>query len=164
MMKRKLIGIVILIVLGLNNVNVQGQSLVIKTKNGTVKEQNIHSLRNFTFAGENLLVTPLLGSALTYQIADISKIYFKQGSTSTEHLAVSGMNDRITVFPNPATDLISLKNLPKGITFITIYRVDGTKVFEGYITNDDPTISVFDFPCGMYLLKINLETLKFIKS
>jgi hypothetical protein len=56
----------------------------------------------------------------------------------------------ITARPNPASDLVSLTtNEP---AFIEIYNSNGL-LFHSYVSNGEITISVSDFPAGLYLIQ-----------
>lgn len=69
----------------------------------------------------------------------------------------------IEVYPNPATDVLYINNLPDKTVDYAIFNVLGQKVIAG---STDGTLSVADFEKGIYLLQIKgenfLETTKFI--
>ena len=69
----------------------------------------------------------------------------------------------IEVYPNPATDVLYINNLPNETVDYAIFNVLGQKVIAG---STDGTLSVAEFEKGIYLLQIKgenfLETTKFI--
>lgn len=69
----------------------------------------------------------------------------------------------LEIYPNPASDIINLKNLPCETADFTIFNVLGQKMTAGSTSG---TISVEDFEKGIYFLKIDGEgfqnTKKFI--
>lgn len=68
----------------------------------------------------------------------------------------------INVFPNPATDFISITaNLPLGQ--ILIYNTLGEKVNMTFTTETTITIEISDFAPGIYMMKSDNGMIKFIK-
>ena len=69
----------------------------------------------------------------------------------------------IAVYPNPATDVLRLKNLPCGVADYAIFNAMGQRVKSGSTTG---TISVAELQTGVYLLRIqsgkHLETARFV--
>ena len=72
-------------------------------------------------------------------------------------------NQAIEVYPNPATDVIYLTNLPFETVDYSIFNVLGQNVIAGSTSGN---ISVADFEKGLYILQIkgekHLETVKFM--
>ena len=71
----------------------------------------------------------------------------------------------VKVYPNPATDNITVENLANGQ--ISILNLDGQAVFTQSITNNKTTIDISSLPGGVYILKTvndaGTGTTKFIK-
>lgn len=86
---------------------------------------------------------------------------------TTPHVAVQEPSrpQRLEVYPNPATDILYLKNLPFETVDYTIFNVMGQKVKVGTTSG---TIPVADLGKGIYLLQINGNnssgTVKFVTS
>jgi hypothetical protein len=79
-------------------------------------------------------------------------------------------NSSFQIFPNPVTDQFTIYNLQFTISSIEIYDAFGKKIFERHQTADirRPTISVADFPPGIYFINVidekkNMVTRKFVK-
>lgn len=62
----------------------------------------------------------------------------------------------ISISPNPATSELKIQNAELKIKEIEIYSVVGEKVYQERLTSDigHRTISVADFPSGMYFVKV----------
>jgi len=70
----------------------------------------------------------------------------------------------ISIFPNPASDFISISGLQNNEKF-SIYNINGQQLFSGKATSETQQIAVGHFPAGIYLLKAdNGQTLKFLKK
>jgi hypothetical protein len=71
-------------------------------------------------------------------------------------------NDGITIFPNPASDNVTIMFSKKQTgnsekTSIQIYSISGIKTFEAKgVTDNEININVADFPNGIYLFSISL--------
>ena len=104
---------------------------------------------------------------------DIPDPNFYYGMTKVEgiivdiipnHLAVNELanNKGVEIYPNPASDVIHVNNLPCEEIEYAIYNVLGQKVTSGYCCG---TISVADLEKGFYVLQLKgeklLETAKF---
>ena len=73
------------------------------------------------------------------------RVYNFNTSLSIETTKFS--ND-VSLFPNPTTDQISIKGVQ--VKNITVFNLNGQQIFS----SSKETISIKDFPKGMYLLKI----------
>lgn len=81
-------------------------------------------------------------------------------STDTDEL------NEIKFYPNPTTGLlnIELKDLDS-INTISIFNINGTKVFENVYKNDNKILIKLDYPSGIYIVKLksNKDHLKYFK-
>jgi xylan 1,4-beta-xylosidase len=90
-----------------------------------------------------------------------------EGNVPQSVNTVSGV-DQVELFPNPAQNQISLKNIGE-FTNLEIYTVNGLKVYNTNITQPDFTLNISRFNNGLYLLKMSnnsglLFTGKFVKK
>ena len=110
------------------------------------------------------------------QIRNKGYIYFDGNppvitSTATNTLeATTQINtlatNEIKVYPNPASDQITVENLQNGR--VEILNITGSVLISQQITSNKATIAVNEFPTGVYILKTisngNTTTRKFIKQ
>ncbi len=83
----------------------------------------------------------------------------------------TGINDLseagVTIFPNPASDVLHIGNLPEK-SKVSIYTIDGKRMKENVFVLDDNEISVNDLPSGIYLINIKTDKTevhsKFVKK
>lgn len=74
--------------------------------------------------------------------------------TVGNHKTIANSN-KILVFPNPATEVLNIKNLDlHACNSISIYNVNGQLLFEEKIFNAQQSIDISQFPKGIYTVKI----------
>lgn len=86
----------------------------------------------------------------SYMASDASKVSNKFGTTGINNTVYK--KDDINVFPNPATDYITVKG--NGVEKVDIYTASGTLIYSQM--NDD-VINIEQLERGLYLLKIKTE-------
>lgn len=77
--------------------------------------------------------------------------------------SVIGAETTLTVYPNPASDYISIKNSVEGLMNVRIYSLDGAVLLTAQIFSSSQQINVSSLSKGFYLLKVNNQALKFMK-
>jgi len=83
--------------------------------------------------------------------------------TAIEDFAVS----TISIYPNPTTGQLRIKNYElRENTVLKIYNIVGQVVFTSAVSPHSPetTIDISPLANGMYFLKINEKTVKFVKN
>ncbi len=68
--------------------------------------------------------------------------------------------DKQFIFPNPATDLISIKNVNE-TEIIEIYDFLGSKILE---TKNKEKIDISNLATGVYFVKVGIKTFSFVKN
>ena len=63
----------------------------------------------------------------------------------------------ICVYPNPASDHFVIKSVT-GNGHFQIYNMNGTIMFQDYITSDHQSVNISDFTSGLYIICICCET------
>ena len=146
---------------GINNVS--AQYLRIKLQDGTEDTQEINLLQNLQFSDGSLQINFLSGTLTTYELSTVSTLYFQQYPTSVEEDLQSGSQE-ISIYPNPASDVIYLKNTPETGSIVSIYRIDGMLIFQMQISSQNQVIDVSNLTNGLYLIRVNNQAIKFIKQ
>lgn len=147
--------------IGLSNLN--AQSLVLKAVDGTENAKQLAILKKISFSNSNLLVDYKNGSTDTYSLSNVRKVYFKSATTATEIPILSENTAKLTVYPNPVRDVLYLQNAPEGNFTAYIYRMDVVLMTAIEVSAGSKSINVAHLSGGLYLLKINNQTCKFIK-
>jgi hypothetical protein len=139
----------------------KAQHLSIRLYNGTENTEELSAVQKLSFQDGNLLLTRKSGSADTYALATVRKLYFDMQTSLVE--IGPGKYNGITLFPDPAYNLITLGNIPDGLVQVNIYSVDGKLLLKTGVSDDNKTINVSNLQPGLYLLKAGSHTAKFIK-
>jgi len=75
-------------------------------------------------------------------------------------------NEKISVFPNPATNQLRITNyeLRNGAAEYSIYSVAGQKVMHGTLQDETSVINVATLAKGLYYLRVGEKTVRFVKE
>jgi len=159
MRKKSRFTIMLFCLFGIGMLHAQN-NLVVALTDGTQQSSLLSSLSKITFSGSNTVLNYSSGTSVTYATSSIHKLLFSTVSATSD---VLGESQKITVYPNPATDYIHLKNVTTGATAIVIYRLDGAAILSTQLSSDTREINISTLAKGFYLLKVNNQTLKFMK-
>lgn len=135
------------------------QRVVIKTKTGTENSSSITDVGHFKFGSDSLQIKLKNGQRIPFNLNDVAQIYFSS-TTPTAHVSIE---KSISIYPNPATNVIFLNAGSKN-NFIKYQLLD----FNGHVirqasTFTDSPISVADLTPGLYIIKLNEVSQKWIK-
>lgn len=137
------------------------QSLVVRLYNGAESSAQVGSIQKLSFADGNLLISYKTDSTGSFPLADIQKIYFGS-ETSVPQAEVADPN-KLSVYPNPVSQELTLLNIPANISRIFIYSIDGKLVMIVPVSTESETINVSNLESGIYLLIANGQSVRFIK-
>ena len=96
------------------------------------------------------------GETVSYDLSGLRKAYF---STSDNDDEIE--NQHLTIYPNPATDVLKIINTSE-YQSVTIYSIDG-KVVKRIEVSNEADINVSDLNAGLYIIGVGNEFSKFIK-
>ena len=96
------------------------------------------------------------GTTVSYNLSELRKAYFS-APQSTEEIE----NQQLTLYPNPAKDVLNIKNLADNQE-VTIYSINGAVIMKT-IVSGDAEINVSDLHPGMYVVSAGNLVSKFIK-
>jgi hypothetical protein len=140
---------------------IQAQNLFLKTKDGTLTKQ-LGTVKKITFQNNSMQINYQGSTLETYPLSSIRNLSFKQTITGVDQLSLSGTRI-ISIYPNPVKDVIHLVNTPDNEFTVSIYRMNGVLVLSTQISSISKSLNVSYLPGGLYLLKVNDQTFKFIK-
>lgn len=115
----------------------------------------LNSLKEITFNGPSVNVEQIDGTTSGTPMADISRIYFGDFSTIED---LKKNEDLIEQLPGEKIAI----NCPAG-TVVTIYSITGSLVLSTRIETEGGQISVANIPQGIYIVKANDRTAKFVR-
>ncbi|MCH2231992.1 MAG: choice-of-anchor B family protein [Crocinitomicaceae bacterium] len=78
-------------------------------------------------------------------------------------LDIEERDNDLVIFPNPTTDLLSIRGGKKGVSY-EIVGVNGVVVSHGECTSEITNVDVSYFETGTYFLVVENNTYKFLKS
>jgi hypothetical protein len=98
------------------------------------------------------------------------EILFKNANTNVNEFSNSILNTNLTVYPNPASDIlnISLSNINFKNSNIVVYNVSGMEVSKSTMNGANAQLNIESLSNGVYFVKVSNEngfskTVKFIK-
>ena len=162
-MKRGIILAFLLLLFSVCCIRSNAQSLVIKMKNGTESSEALEILQKFSFLDNNMLVEKSGGTNDLFTISEIQTIRFNNVPVGIDKNSISKNDQGIVLYPNPANQVIYLKNLPENGTQIQIYRIDGILIYNIAVESTEQSINIDNLNEGLYLLRVNNEVIKFKK-
>ncbi|HEY6913338.1 MAG TPA: T9SS type A sorting domain-containing protein [Paludibacter sp.] len=161
MKRRLLFTLMLTIFLGLSITKSQSQSnLILRFTDGSEKGSALSSLTKITFSGTNMLLSYTDGTTGTFDESSVSKMIF--GVVSAVGPVV-GNDSKLVLYPNPATDYISVKNAAEEAMNYTIYGLDGAALISSNLLSASQQIDISALKKGFYVIKVNNQAMKFLK-
>lgn len=162
-MKSNLLYKVFLVCLGcfcIIGVSQSQNNLILQFVDKTQVNSAINTISKITFSGDNLEMNYTDGTLNSYAIATVGKISFNIVSDVNE---LSSPTDQIMLYPNPANDVLYLKNIPDEQQTVAIFKLDGSCIKIASISEISSGLNISDLNPGIYVLKIGVKALKFTK-
>jgi hypothetical protein len=150
---------ILLIVNSITVLTAQNTSLEIRKTDNSELKASLSSIQKISFSGSDIVINYTSGNADQIALNQINKIIF--GTISGLNNMYLSQND-ITVFPNPATDFISLKNVTTNQKLI-IYSVSGLEIMTHKINVLDEKIDINQLKQGIYIIRVDNRAIKFTK-
>ena len=69
---------------------------------------------------------------------------------------------KFKIYPNPVTDKLYVSGV-SAISNASVYDFNGRRILEAELSNNNSSIDLSTIPFGVYLLKVNGQTFKFVK-
>lgn len=160
-MKQKLLFLALFLFFGTGLPELKAQSLIVHMNDGTENSELLSSIQHLTFQDNNLLLAYLSGSTDTYGLSAVRKLSFDTGTASSSYAMMP--EGKLTCYPNPAGDAITIYNIAKGTTFVSVYRADGRLMMQSPVSSETETMDVSQLQSGLFLLIANGRSAKFIK-
>lgn len=134
--------------------------LSIYKTDGTAAQIALPSLRKLYFSTSNLMINKTSGTNEEISLSSIQRITFN----SVNGIApVKTTSQAIKLYPIPARKYISLKNAPEGEFTVEIFNITGSLTLTQKLIPTSQPIDVSKLPSGLYLMRVNHQTIKFTK-
>ena len=138
------------------------ESLKVTPLNGSDRVYAIQRIGKILFDNDIMYLYDFGGTLLGQTpVADIDKIAFTDEADNSAVLNIS--RSSITVYPNPAQDIIELSGL-EGQNIVRIYTLQGQMLKLFNVTDDKVTLDVSGLDTGCYLLQTGAQVLRIIKE
>ncbi len=139
-MKKFYLLIVLIVMGGWGIQNANAQYLVVKLQDGTTESTELSVLQNLTFPDNLLQLNFASGLDESYNLSTVSTLYFQQYQTNVNDSWTNGESE-ISIYPNPANDIINIKNVVETTSMISVYRIDGTLVLQKQLSNQNKSLN-----------------------
>lgn len=97
------------------------------------------------------------GNTDTFRLITVTQDSVFTAIFNTVPYVYEAEKENINIFPNPANEQITLRNMHGFIKDMYIYNVMGEKIRQMMINNNTTTIDVSDLNSGMYFLAVTTE-------
>jgi hypothetical protein len=70
----------------------------------------------------------------------------------------SNVKSLVTVYPNPGKDLFKINSYPEKMHVIRVLDLSGKKIIERHVLENESSVDLSQFPSGLYLMEITLDS------
>jgi len=146
------------------------QTIRLTEKNGNSTRIAMNQLRTLTFSAGNLLLNLKSGTPFSFPIADVQSLKFLPQTLDNKSIL---QNTSFSLFPNPATDYITLNfsgNKSENV-MVEIVNLQGSVLSQNSynaISNCKYSMSLSALRAGMYICRFicgnEVSSIRFIKK
>lgn len=159
---KKIPLLILFLFFGLGQAELGAQSLVIRLTDGSETTQLLNTVQKLSFESGDLVVSFYDGSSDIYGLSEIQKLYFETSTSVQERIDENSIG--MVVYPNPAKEQISIRNIPGGTDWLRIYRSDGLLMITEPVTDDNLVINISQLSSGLYFINAQGSSKRFIKQ
>lgn len=136
----------------------QTRSLQINKNDGTTINIKIDIVSKITFTDSTMVVNMKNGTNNSIPINTIRS--FAVG-VSTDLIDAKAYG--ISIYPNPATNIIQLFNIDSQATPLSIYSITGQLLIRTQVSASDNAVNISGLKSGIYIVVTNHQTIKLTK-
>lgn len=140
------------------------QDMIVKAVDGNEEAKKVYTIQTITFSDGNMMMNLKSGSSETKSISEIRKLYFNGLFLGTGELENSGVSDDISIYPNPVIHTIYFNGNIKDNSDVSVYSIDGRLKLSTQLQSGTNSINAENLESGLYVLRINNRTIRFIKQ
>ncbi len=145
---------------GLQQANSQNNALIIQKADNSLSNTELTSIKKITFQNSNLVLHYTNGNTGEFLMTDVRKIMF--GPVS-EVINPQQNEEKMLLFPNPATNYIWLSREIHSNDAVTIFSVTGQLMLTVKNISPDNKIDISSLKPGAYFIFSNGASSKFVK-
>jgi hypothetical protein len=161
-MRKSSSTIILIVSLILTSPGLRAQKLTVRLKTGVENTDMLNTIQKLYFSNNQLVMDFKSGADDTYALPDVQKLYFDAAVFVDDH-ALPG-HEKLSVYPNPVGDVITITGIPEAARKLTIYRMDGGLVMSLDVTSSHESINISSLSTGLYLVNASGFTTKFVKK
>ena len=157
--------------LGAISISIKAQSIYFNYTDGTDAAYNLADVRKITFVADEMNLLLLDGSVYSWNVSSIGNYQFDENSLGVDELLNKANAWQVSVFPNPATNLLNVKyNLPaEDKILISLFDLQGKLLLEVNKSNrtkgeHEEILDISKFPAGQYVFRISGQTNTIFKN
>ena len=139
----------------LSAVFAQEVTFTIMKTDGTTADHIMSSDAKIYYSDTQLFIKSN-GETISYNLSDLRKAYF-----STNDKVENIENQQLAIYPNPAKDIIRIKNLADN-QLVTVYSINGA-IVKKVIASGDTEINISELHAGLYIIGVGNAFSKIIK-
>ena len=159
--KKIILGIVCLSCLGLKDASA-GVMQIHFTEDKPMIETDLSAIDKITFTDTSFSILSTDNATTDYSYGEVEKITFSDFKSI--HKIGNEDNIRLLISPNPVDDIIRIVGYNNSEPAqLSIYSLDGEEMMRIDNWQGEP-IDASQLSAGIYILRINTHTIKFIKS
>lgn len=121
----------------------------------------LSDIRKITFSDNNLVMELMSGTSSNHSLLSIRNVVFGSETSAISEVVSS---QKMAVYPNPATDLLTISNLPSEDVNVRIYNVSGVLMLSVEASSGSNSINVRGLSDGIYIIRANGQSLRFFKK
>ena len=153
------------LLLGAISISSKAQSIYFNYTSGTNAAYNLADVRKITFVADEMNLQLLDGSVYSWNVSSIGHYQYDENSIGIDELLNKANAWQVSVFPNPATNLLNVRyNLPtEDMILISVFDLQGKLLLEVNKGNrskgeHEETLDISSFPAGQYVCRISGQT------
>jgi hypothetical protein len=157
--------LLLFVFLGIISTYSKAQSIYFNYIDGTNAAYNLTDVRKITFVADEMNLQLLDGSVYSWNVSSIGHYQYDENSSGIDELLNKANTLQISVFPNPAINLLTVKyNLPTDDKMlISVFDLQGKlliEIIKGNIAKGEheENLDLSKFPAGQYVCRLSGQT------
>ncbi len=135
-------------------------NLYLRLNSQTTQSLLISSVRKIVFENGNMIFNLQNATSNSFPIGSIAAITF---NPNTDLKTLSSQSGKFIIYPNPVVDQFFIKDMSEKVVSVVIYQLNGLPVYQAENPDISNGINVSNLHSGLYLVKINNQTIKISK-
>jgi len=154
MLKRVLLAI--FIVISFPFTGSRAQNLVVRLQDGSDQTIPLSQLQKITFSGNDMVFCYATGSLQAYSLGTVEKLFFSNVS------GLQKVQEPQLSFYVTKDGQLHIASLSENGSLVELFRTDGIRL-KTVLVRSGESIDVSGFPRGLYLIRIDQHSTKFVR-